>query len=150
LVEQLRKAGIDAELHTEEECRQRLRTGRTALVVVPGPEGYRYVYDETRPDSVTARSQVDAAILRWRLGSAVDWQTSNDLVSEPGNRYIDFLMPGLMGLNIMGGGMWGVGFVIVDMRVRKLLKRLLATPMRRSDFLLSVLGGRMVMLLPEM
>lgn len=67
-----------------------------------------------------------------------------------GNRYIDFLLPGLMGMNLMGGGLWGVGFVIVDMRVRKLLKRLLATPMRRGDFMLSLLLARFVFMIPEM
>jgi ABC transporter DrrB family efflux protein len=82
--------------------------------------------------------------------SARRWQTTDAPVSEPGHRYIDFLVPGLMGLNIMGGGLFGVGFVIVDMRVRKLLKRLLATPMRRSHFLLAMLGSRLIMLLPEM
>jgi ABC-type multidrug transport system permease subunit len=55
-----------------------------------------------------------------------------------------------MGLNLMGGGLWGVGFVLVDMRVRKLLKRLVATPMRRDDFLFTILTARMVFLLPEM
>ena len=48
-------------------------------------------------------------------------------------------MPGLLGMNLMGGGLWGVGFVLADMRIRKLLKRFLATPMRRRDFLLSVM-----------
>jgi ABC-2 type transport system permease protein len=150
LVERLHEAGIKAELHSADECRQRLRNGKTALYIVTESDGYRYVYDEAIAESLAARYQVDAAIVRWRTGSAVNWQTADDLVSEPGNRYIDFLMPGLMGLNIMGGGMWGVGFVIVDMRVRKLLKRLLATPMRKSDFLLAILGSRLVMLLPEM
>src|SRR5919198_43093 len=68
------------------------------------------------------------------------------LLTEPGSRYIDFLLPGLMGMNLMGSGMWGVGFVVVDMRVRKLLKRLLATPMRRSDFLLALITSRLTML----
>ena len=58
-------------------------------------------------------------------------------LEQAGSRYIDFLLPGLLGMGLMGGGLWGVGFVIVDMRVRKLLKRFLATPMRRSDFLLA-------------
>jgi ABC-2 type transport system permease protein len=77
-------------------------------------------------------------------------RTADAFSTEPGNRYIDFLMPGLMGMNLMGGGLWGVGFVLVDMRVRKLMKRLLATPMHRGDFLLSVLSARMVFVLPEM
>src|SRR5205085_3383118 len=78
------------------------------------------------------------------------WTTRDVLTDEPGNRYIDFLIPGLMGLNLMGGGLWGVGFVLVDMRVRRLLKRLLATPMSRVDFLLSVLASRLVFIVPEM
>jgi ABC-type multidrug transport system permease subunit len=72
------------------------------------------------------------------------------LETEPGNRYIDFLLPGLMGMNILGGGVWGIGFVLVDLRVRKVLKRLVATPMRRGDFLASLLVARLLMLLPEM
>ncbi len=70
-------------------------------------------------------------------------------VDEPGGRYIDFLVPGLLGMGLMGGGLWGVGFAIVDMRIRKLLKRYLATPMRRSHFLAAVILSRLVFTLPE-
>jgi ABC transporter DrrB family efflux protein len=52
-------------------------------------------------------------------------------------------------MNLMGGGLFGVGFVLADMRIRKLLKRFLATPMRRSDFLLSVMFSRMIFTVPE-
>jgi ABC-2 type transport system permease protein len=149
LEKRLRDAGLKVDTHTEEECRQRLRTGKTALYVVPEPGQYRYVYDETRPESLTARYQVDGVVQAWKE-SRKEWPVEDIKSEEPGSRYIDFLMPGLMGLNMLGGGMWGVGFVIVDMRVRKLLKRLLATPMRRPDFLLSVLGSRLVLMLPEM
>src|SRR5437660_625312 len=71
-------------------------------------------------------------------------------VAEAGSRYIDFLLPGLIGMNIMGGGLFGVGFILVDMRVRKLFKRLLATPMRRGDFLFAILFARLLFLVPEM
>ena len=71
-------------------------------------------------------------------------------MDEPGARYIDFLVPGLLGMNLMGGGLWGVGFVIVDMRVRKLLKRFVATPLKRSDFLWAIIGGRLVFMVPEL
>ncbi len=77
-------------------------------------------------------------------------QSKDSLPSEPGGRYVHFLIPGLIGTNIMGGGLFGVGFVLVDMRVRKLFKRLMATPMRHSDFLLSLLISRLLFLLPEM
>lgn len=76
--------------------------------------------------------------------------TEDEEVTAPGSRYIDFLVPGLIGMNLMGGGLWGIGFVLVDMRVRNLLKRLLATPMRRSDFLLSMIGVRVLFFIPEM
>lgn len=145
----LAASSVPAEIHTEEECRQRLRIGRTELFIVPDSAGYRYVFDPTRAESVAARARVDALVQRWKAGKAA-WATEDVHVSEPGSRYIDFVLPGLMGLNLMGGGMWGVGFVIVDMRVRKLLKRLLATPMRRGDFLLAVLAGRLVFTVPEM
>ena len=52
-------------------------------------------------------------------------------------------------MSIMGGGLWGVGFVTVDMRIRKLLKRYVATPMRRSDFLTSLMISRLVFMVPE-
>jgi len=69
--------------------------------------------------------------------------------SEPGGRYIDFLVPGLLGMGILGGGMWGVGFAIVDMRLRKLLKRYLATPMKRTHFLAAVMASRLLFTIPE-
>jgi len=155
LVDHLKK--LKAEVHTLDDCRQRLRTGKTVLFVEPTSDGYRYVYDQARPEGLAARNEVEVGLLRWKANLAVDGDdlpgggsTADEPVTEPGSRYIDFLIPGLMGLNIMGGGLFGVGFLIVDMRVRKLLKRLLAMPMRRSDFLLHILCTRLVMLLPEM
>ena len=70
-------------------------------------------------------------------------------MTEKGSRYIDFLVPGLLGMNLMGTGMWGIGFSIVTARSRGLLKRLIATPMRRRDFLLGQMLGRLVFLVPE-
>jgi ABC-type multidrug transport system permease subunit len=52
-------------------------------------------------------------------------------------------------MNLMNSGMWSVGFALVDMRQRKLLKRFVATPMRRSDFLLALAGGRLVLMITE-
>jgi ABC-type multidrug transport system permease subunit len=149
LLEVLLKAGLKAEVHGAAECQERLRTGKTELYIIPEANEYRYVYDERRAEAEKARYQVDSIVQRWKTGSHA-WPANDQLVEEVGNRYIDFLLPGLMGLNLMGGGLWGVGFVLVDMRVRKLMKRLLATPMRRSDFLLSILIARLVFLLPEL
>jgi ABC-type multidrug transport system permease subunit len=130
-------------------CQERLRGGKAALCIVPQPEGYRYVYDPSRPGALLARYRVDDLVQPWKAGRPF-WKTTDELLQEPGSRYIDFLIPGLMGLNLMGGGLWGVGYVIVDMRVRKLLKRFLATPMRPRTFLLSILLSRLLFLVPEM
>lgn len=135
----------------EAEARRQLRTGKVDLVVVvksADPPTLEYVYDEARPESVLARRTVDDAIER-SLGRKDRARTTDAHVTEPGARYIDFLVPGLLGMSIMGGGLWGVGFVIVDMRVRKVLKRLLATPMRRTDFLGAIMISRLVLLIPE-
>jgi ABC-2 type transport system permease protein len=135
-------------LQMEQECRERLRLGKTQVVVIPG-DSYTYLYDPTRPESVLARRRVDDALQR-AAGRTDPVATEDRHVTEPGNRYIDFLIPGLLGMNLLAGSMWGVGYVIVDMRVRKLLKRFMATPMKRTHFLIASIGGRMLFMLPEM
>jgi ABC-2 type transport system permease protein len=70
-------------------------------------------------------------------------------VREPGSRYVDFVVPGLLGMNLMGSGIWGLGFAIVDARRKKLLKRLIATPMSRTQFLASFVLSRLTMLVIE-
>ncbi len=138
------------EVHDEATCRKRLRTSKCDLIVIPHPgslPGYEYVFDGTHSESVLARNAVDGVLLRSanpNLPPPVE-----TLVVEPGGRYIDFLIPGLLGINLLGGGLFGVGFVAADMRVRKLLKRFQATPMRRSDFLLSLMLSRLVFTLVE-
>jgi ABC-2 type transport system permease protein len=135
-------------IRPEAECMDRLRLGKSTLVVVPGVH-IEYLFDPTRPESVLARQQVDDALQR-AAGRRDPLFTTDRHITEPGTRYIDFLIPGLIGMNLLAGSMWGVGYVIVDMRVRRLLKRFVATPMKRSHFLWSALGGRMVFMVPEL
>jgi ABC-2 type transport system permease protein len=97
---------------------------------------------------VLARTQVDDA-LQAAAGRKNPINTVTQASSEPGARYIDFLIPGLLGMNLMNSGMWGIGFALVEMRQRKLLKRFVATPMRRSDFLLALVSSRLVLMLVE-
>lgn len=136
-------------VHPETEARNRLRTTKTALVIAPSnqPPGREFLVDPNRPDSTLARSAVESAILK-KLNPSLSVARQTEL-EETGGRYIDFLIPGLIGVNLMGGGLWGVGFVIVDMRVKKLMKRLMATPMKRSDFLMSLMASRILFTLAE-
>ncbi|HYV39882.1 MAG TPA: ABC transporter permease [Gemmataceae bacterium] len=149
IVEPLKAAKLTVEARSKDECDTRLRTGKSTLTIIPGSSGITYRYDQNRADSVQARHWVDDVLVRAKAGQAVPLAPES-YVTEPGSRYIDFLFPGLMGMNLMGGGLFGIGFVIVDMRVRKLFKRLLATPMRPTDFLLALLLSRLVFLIPEM
>jgi ABC-type multidrug transport system permease subunit len=130
------------------EAHEALRVGKVSLVVSSG-KPLTYEYDPTRPESRMARAVIDDALQRAEGRS--DATAVNDrLVIEPGSRYIDFLVPGLLGFNLMSSGMWGVGFVLVEMRVRKLIKRMIATPMSRTHFLLSFVLVRGLFLLGEL
>ncbi len=109
----------------------------------------RLAYDPERPGARAAGLAVDDALQR-ALGRKDVVRIERREVSEHGSRYIDFLLPGLIGLNLMGSSMWGVGFAVVQTRVRKLLKRFAATPMHRSDYLLALIFSRMVFLVTEL
>ena len=140
-------AGLDAQVLDRAAAAERLRAGKIALVVVPGST-LEYRYDPTRPESLTARLAVNDALQR-DAGRVEATPVEVREVSEKGSRYIDFLVPGLLGMNLMGTGMWGIGFSIVNARTRKLLKRLVATPMRRSHYLAGQIAGRLVFLVLE-
>jgi ABC-2 type transport system permease protein len=148
LTAKLRSEGLRAEIHAPDSCRKRFKRGRTAMYIIPHASSVpEVVYDETRSECLLARHWVGEALAHSTSAEAP--VLKEILIREPGSRYIDFLLPGLIGMNLMGGGLFGIGFVLVDMRVRKLFKRFLATPMRRGDFLMSILTARMVFLVPE-
>lgn len=126
-----------------------LRTGAVALVVDPvGGDSIEYRFDRDRPEGRTARLLVDDALQR-SAGRSDRLRVTERHVSEPGSRYVDFVVPGLLGMNLMGSGIWGLGFAIVDARRKKLLKRLIATPMSRTQFLASFVLSRLTLLVIE-
>ncbi|MEW6440956.1 MAG: ABC transporter permease [bacterium] len=173
------RADLDPVLLSRAEALERLRTGKVELVVAPAGEGgdgtamkpaaagtasfrassdaasegappalVTYLYDPTRPESRLARLAADEALQRG-MGRKDAAGVSESIVTEPGSRYIDYLIPGLIGLNLMASGMWGIGFNVVESRTRKLLKLLTATPMRRSHYLLSFMLSRLLFLILE-
>ena len=126
-----------------------LRTGKVALLAMPGPSGgVVYRYDDTNPEGRTARMLADRAVQQ--AAGRTDPVASRDiLMRERGSRYIDFLIPGLLGMNLMGSAIWGMGFAIVDARRKKPLKRLIATPMPKPYYLLSFVLSRLLLLVAE-
>jgi ABC transporter DrrB family efflux protein len=142
-----RSPGLLPREYSAEEGRNALRTGKISLLVEPGPP-IVFRFDETRPDSRIARLEADDALQR-AAGRTDRLPVRSEKVTEKGARYIDFLIPGLIGMNLMSTGIWSLAFAITSARNRKVLKRLVATPMRRSDYLLAQILGRMVFLVPE-
>jgi ABC-type multidrug transport system permease subunit len=142
-----RAGGFTVRRVTPDEVERAIRTGRAPVVVVPGTPP-TYLFDTARAESQVARLAVDAALQR--AAGRVDAFTPEErAVESVGARYIDWLVPGLLGMNIMGTGMWGVGFAIVQARLKKLLKRLVATPMSKTHYLLSHVFSRLLFLALE-
>jgi ABC-2 type transport system permease protein len=149
LARALRDHELEALLLSDSAATEALRTGDVAVVVAPSAtNGVEYRYDDTRPESRTARLLVDDA-LQSSAGRRDLISSSDRLVRERGARYIDFLVPGLLGMNLMGSGIWGLGFAIVDARKKRLLKRLIATPMSRAQYLSSFVLSRLTLLCLE-
>jgi ABC-type polysaccharide/polyol phosphate export permease len=143
----LQSPGVRAHVVDAQTAGQELRTGKVSLVVA-AREPRTYRYDETRPGGRLARLLVDDLLQRSE-GRRDPTPVADDRVTEIGARYVDFLIPGLVGFNLMSSGMWGIGYVIVEMRTKKLVKRMLATPMRRGDFLLSFVAVRALFVFVE-
>src|SRR5215510_6390439 len=151
---------ISASILPPDEAAKALRSGKVTIVIrphgevtseddrPPGNHSYSLRFDPTRPESRTARLIVDDVLQRAK-GRTDVVHIGEEKITEPGARYVDFLVPGLIGMNLMGSGLWGLGFTIVIARSRKLLKRFAATPMRRSHYLLSFMLSRLAFLVLE-
>jgi ABC-type multidrug transport system permease subunit len=138
---------VKARIEDTATARTELRVGKVVLVVAAGPPR-TYVFDEQQPEGRAARLVVDD-ILQRAEGRVDPTAAAEEHVTEVGARYIDFLVPGLIGMTLMSGSMWGIGYAIVELRTKKLVKRMLATPMRKSDFLLSFVVMRAAFALLE-
>ncbi|HEX5052014.1 MAG TPA: ABC transporter permease [Planctomycetota bacterium] len=144
----LRRHGrFDVEVLGASEADRALARGRVALLLKSRDGEPVLRADPTRPEAEVARLLVERALRDERDGPGVP--IASEVEDRPGARYIDFLIPGLVGLNLLGAGMWGVGFNLVQMRTQNLLRRLFVTPMARSEFLLGYLLGRFVLVVPE-
>jgi ABC transporter DrrB family efflux protein len=144
-----RTPGLHASVLPEDSARLALRRGAVALVLARTAAGYTFGYDPTRPESRLARLVSEDALQR-AAGRTDPVATTSAPVRERGSRYIDFLIPGLIGFNLLSTGLWGVGFTVVQMRKEQLLKRLAATPLRRWHFLFSFMLARLFFLAIEL
>lgn len=140
--------GLKASLLSESAGTHALATGEIDLLVLQGTNGVVYKFDDTNPDGRTARLLAERDV-QAAAGRRDAVATSNQLVHETGARYIDFVVPGLLGMNLMGSAIWGMGFAIVEARQKKLLRRLVASPMPRWQYMASFILSRLAMLVIE-
>src|SRR5579863_6659778 len=140
--------GLRAEVVDGTQGTHDLATGRIVLLAIAKDSGVVYKYDDTNPDGRSARLLADRAVQK-AAGQKAALAASNDLIHETGARYIDFVVPGLLGMNLMGSAIWGLGFSIVEARQKKLLKRYVASPMPRWRYLMSFLLSRLLLLVIE-
>lgn len=145
----LEKADHEVVVLSRQLAQERLRTGKRDLMVSTEGNTLHYRYDETRPESRVAKLMVDEALQRAQ-GRQDAVTIEQETVLESGARYVDFLLPGIIGMNLMGSSMWGIGYSVVVSRKRKLLKRYAASPMRHSHFLLAYGLSRLVFLAMEL
>ena len=137
---------LDVQLADEARAVEALRGGRALLVIEQAADGTAvFRYDESNPEARAARLTANQA-LQVAAGRIDPVAVQDDLWTETGSRYIDFLIPGLVGMGIMGNAIWGLGFSIVDSRRRKLMKRIVATPMPKHLYLGSFLAWRLMLL----
>ncbi len=141
----------DSSRVTPEQAHERLRSGKADLTLRAGsgPDGLSYEFDPERPESRMARERVDDALQRAR-GRRDVVVTEDRAITEPGARYVDFLLPGIIGLNLMGSSMWGIGYSVVLARKRRMLRRFAATPLRRTHFMAAYMLSRLVFLTAEL
>ncbi len=141
--------GLKASTMDEAAGTHALATGAIQLLAIQTAQGVAYKYDDTNPDARIARLLADRAI-QDAAGRHDPVSVQNNLIHETGARYIDFVIPGLLGMNLMGSAIWSLGFAIVESRQKKLLKRMVASPMPRWQYLASFLLSRLIMLVIEL
>jgi ABC-2 type transport system permease protein len=138
--------GVAARAMTLDSAMHALAQNKIAIVaILDSGRQVTYRYDPTNEEARRGRLVLND-LLEHDYGRADRLTTKDDYITAPGSRYVDFLVPGLLGMNLLGSGVWGLGFALVDLRRKRLLKRLVATPMSRAQFFTSFLLSRLVVL----
>lgn len=145
----LEAQGIEPRALSREDGAAELRHGKIDLLVQTQGDEVAFRFDPTRPEARLAQALGEGALQAAR-GRVDVLQIAEQHVTEPGSRYVDFLLPGMIGLNLMGSSMWGIGYNVVVQRKRRLLRRFAASPMRRSHFLLAYGFSRLAFLVAEL
>ena len=117
-----------------------LKRGQVNLILRVYPDSVEYYFDPLNPQAKMVYIMLSSAINNEQL---IYETASINPLTQKGNRYIDFLIPGLMAMGVMNSLLWGISYALIDMRSKKLMRRMVATPMKRSEFLISIFVARL-------
>jgi len=133
---------------SEEEAVLALKRGQISLWIEGSPEtNLSYRFD---PDNADARLTYLLLETTFREKISSEIKAEIRPLTMVGIRYVDFLIPGLMAMSIMNACLWGIGWNLIELRIKKLLRRIVATPLRKSIFLISHGLNRMILSAAEM
>jgi len=128
------------------ELETRIKRGEISMILqFDAQSKATYRLDQNNPEAVRARNFVNDVVQN-QGGRTDPVPQSSENIQAEGGRYVDFLIPGLLGLSIMTTSLFGVGMTIVSNRKENLLKRYLATPMRAYEYIVSHMFGRLIIL----
>ena len=123
-----------------------VKRGETAVLIKETKDSLYYYFDPKSPEAKLSYIMLSSAINH----EDYIYQTSSiKPLDTVGTRYIDYLVPGLIAIGIMNSILWGISYTLIDMRSRKLLRRMIATPMKKSHFLISHFVSRLSLTIIE-
>ncbi|MFH1297902.1 MAG: ABC transporter permease [Bacteroidota bacterium] len=141
-----------------------LKRGHVAIAVTLRDSGYRYHFDPMNPDAQLTYVRLSPVLKRipaseflrkpngmqgnrslYEEDLSATTASEVDALTVTGTRYIDFLIPGMIAMGVMFSCLWGLGYGIIDNRSKKLLRRMIATPMKRSNYLIAMINVRLAM-----
>jgi ABC-type multidrug transport system permease subunit len=127
-----------------DEAVKLLKRGTVNVLLVGMADSVEYHFDPMNPDAQLTYLKLSSILGH---GDAPQVQTTTEVkpLTVTGTRYIDFLVPGLIGMGVMMSSMWGISYGIIEKRSKKLLRRLVATPMKKSHFLIALIAVRITM-----
>ncbi len=117
-----------------------LKKGMISMILKVERDDIQYHFDPNNAEANYAYLQLSAAV----KGEAPD-PGNITILEQGGTRYIDFLVPGLLAMGVMMSCMWGISYSNVDRRNKKLLRRMVATPMKKYNYVASQLISRLML-----
>lgn len=126
-----------------EQGLEKLRHHKIDFLVRAGDVPYSYWINDTSPKGYIVEKMFSAGLAP---EAAVNLAEKKQIQGEA-VRYIDWLFPGILGMNMMFSALWGVGYVVVRYRKNGVLRRLKATPLTSLEYLAAQMLSRIFLLM---